>query len=287
MLGLFQRIPYPLQIHGCLVYLPTWMVDLYGFNVGKYTRSHGFIRVSVSFSYPVHVGHLYMNPGLCFFRTNVHLKFIVGSFHVHPGRLTWNLKITQLKRNIIFQTIIFKFHVNLPGCIPFISSISCWAKGSTATSFKTASTWPMLRSCWWYIFEDTFFCRKYVGCDESQVPETQKGMLQIPWRYMYIYIYPISNSKNLWCTISHTPTSANVNPVKTNLRWAATIKNRTVCCIHQRWVSLWANWCTALYDHFLSCLKIMGVREWNNSQGCRKPNTHHNTAIYTCMSIYT
>ena len=26
----------PLRIHGCLVYLPTWMVDFYGFHVGEY-----------------------------------------------------------------------------------------------------------------------------------------------------------------------------------------------------------------------------------------------------------
>ncbi len=28
--------------------------------------------------------------------------------------------------------------------IPSVSSISCWAKGSTATSIKTASTWRCL-----------------------------------------------------------------------------------------------------------------------------------------------
>ena len=118
------------------------------------------------------------------------------------------------------------------------------------------------------------------GRDVKQIAgtwNTKQSMLQIPWRYISYF----KSSKNLWCTISHTPTSANVNPVKTNLRWAAAIKNRTVCCIHQRWVSLLTNWCTTLSDHFLSCLKILGVREWNNSQGCKKPNTHHNTAIYT------
>ena len=64
------------------------------------------------------------------------------------------------------------------------------------------------------------------------------------------------------------------------------LKNRTVCCIHQRWVSLLTNWCTTLSDHFLACLKILGVREWNNSQGCRKSTTHHNTAIYMHVYIY-
>ena len=28
---------FPWRIHGTIVYLPTWMVDLYGINVGKYT----------------------------------------------------------------------------------------------------------------------------------------------------------------------------------------------------------------------------------------------------------
>ena len=101
-------------------------------------------------------------------------KFLPST--VHPGRLTWNLKITQLKRKIIFQTIIFKFHVNLPGCIPFISSISCWAKESTATSFKTASTWPMA-GMW----------------NKSQVPETQNKAC---FKYLED-IYPISKVQKI------------------------------------------------------------------------------------------
>ena len=44
-----QRIPYPLRIHGRMVYLPTCNGRMcYGFHVGNIYQSHGFIRVSVS-----------------------------------------------------------------------------------------------------------------------------------------------------------------------------------------------------------------------------------------------
>ena len=35
--NMLSRTCFPLRIYGTIVYLPTWMVDLYGKLVGKYT----------------------------------------------------------------------------------------------------------------------------------------------------------------------------------------------------------------------------------------------------------
>ena len=46
-----------------LVYLPTWMVDFYGFHVGKYTSPMdpmGFIALEVSVIYLSDICHVYI-----------------------------------------------------------------------------------------------------------------------------------------------------------------------------------------------------------------------------------
>ena len=132
--GNFRSL-FPIASMGRTVYLPTWMVDFYGFHVGKYTSpmdGMGLVflviclkhRISPPYFPPKKSPYRWKPPHPWLITEKNHHRWLSSKLNkevqlqkkkVHPWKLTCPQKRDYFSREYIFQPLIFRGHVSFQG----------------------------------------------------------------------------------------------------------------------------------------------------------------------------